>query len=149
MLPRVVYEPTIYELTYPKANIRRFAELMRRHPTPAERRFDELFGRLNGGAMRGRYVMQHVISGKWIVDVFIPEVRLAIEIDGSIHLSGRQHRLDRLKECDCKRFDITLLRVSNSEVFGEQERLVERLREGWRLAKRRKNRFIGRVVHKD
>ena len=90
--------------------------------------------------------MQHVISGNWIVDVFIPEVRLAIEIDGSIHLTERQHRLDRLKETDCERFDITLLRVSNSEVFGNQERLVERLREGWRLALRRENQFIGKVV---
>jgi very-short-patch-repair endonuclease len=71
---------------------------------------------VNGGVLRGRLRSQHVISGKWIVDFFFPEVRLAIEVDGNYHLEKDRALKDREKELDCTRFDITLVRVHNSEV---------------------------------
>lgn len=41
-------------------------------------------------------------------------------------------------------FDITMLRVTNTEVFGNRERLVAKLREGWREALHRENRIKGK-----
>lgn len=117
---------------------------MRRRPTPAERRLSWILNSLNRGVLKGRFRKQHVVSGRWIVDFFFPEIRLAIEVDGSFHLSEERRALDREKEQDCARFDITLLRLKNAEVFGDRERLIERLRDGWRTALRRENKIIGK-----
>jgi very-short-patch-repair endonuclease len=78
-------------------------------------------------------VREHVASGKWIVDFFFPEIRLAIEVDGSTHNSQAQQAKDRQKDADCKRFDITVLRLRNAEIFGNRDRLTEKLR--WRRGK--------------
>jgi hypothetical protein len=42
---------------------------------------------------------------------------------------GRR-KIDR-KILDCERFDITLIRVRNSEVFGDRDYLLQKLRAGW------------------
>lgn len=127
------------------SNIRRFADLNRRHETPAEKRLHAILLALNNGKLKGRFSRQHPISGKWIVDFFFPEVRLAVEVDGAIHEQLDQHRRDRLKEADCERFDITLIRVTNSQVFSDPDRVVALLRHGWRAAKDRKNLIIGKA----
>jgi len=100
---------------------------------------------VNGGALKGRFVREHVVSGKWIVDFFVPEVRLAIEVDGSIHRQDSQRKRDHWKDEDCARFDITIVRVTNSEVFGDRDFLLQKLRQGWREAKLRPNRIIGKT----
>ena len=119
---------------------------MRHKPTKAERKFERFLLSLNGGALRGRFVMQHVASGSWIIDFFFPEIRLGIEVDGGIHQTPDQIIRDRQKEKDCARFDITLLRVTNYEVFGNEDQLVEKLRARWRQALIRKNKVIGTAV---
>jgi very-short-patch-repair endonuclease len=119
---------------------------MRRRPTQAEREFKNFLLSLNGGVLRNRFKMQHVASGRWIIDFFFPEVRLGVEIDGSVHRAHVQKRRDRQKEKDCARFDITLLRVTNSDVFGDKNALANKLRSGWREAMRRNNKIIGQML---
>jgi very-short-patch-repair endonuclease len=145
IVPRLVFEPSII-CEKPKAShIRRFAAQRKRNPTPAERKLDQVLSTVNNGALKGRFVREHIVSGKWIVDFFIPEVRLAIEVDGSIHQQDRQRKHDHMKDEDCARFDITVLRVTNSEVFGDRELLLRKLRQGWRDAKQRPNHIIGKT----
>jgi very-short-patch-repair endonuclease len=141
--PRVVGEPIENEDYFPKSTIRRFVEKNRRNPTAAERRLHRILWNARGGALRRRFIFQHAISGRWIVDFFFSEVRLAVEVDGGIHTLDHQRQRDRLKEADCRRFDITLVRVTNSEVFGDRDALLEKLRAGWWAAKRRSNVIIG------
>ena len=143
VLPRVVGEPSIFGFSYPKSRIRTFAHKNRSKMTKAEARLKSILSTVNGGALRDRFKSQHVISGKWIVDFFFPEVRLAIEVDGNSHLERNRVIKDLQKEIDCERFDITLVRVRNSDVFGDKELLLEKLRVGWRKAKRRENTVIG------
>lgn len=142
--PLVVDEPLGLGSNYRKSYIRQHADQMRCRPTPAEHRMKLILNGVNDGALRGSFESQHVVSGKWIVDFFFPKVRLAIEIDGSIHNSEVQKGLDLEKDRDCARFDITVLRITNEEVFGDCDALVERLREGWRQALRRENLFVGK-----
>jgi hypothetical protein len=47
------------------------------------------------------------------------------------------------KDSDCRRFDITVLRLRNAEIFGDRDWLIKKLRAGWREAKDRENRIIG------
>ena len=125
------------------SHITRMARRRKRAPTPAERELDRILAELNGGVLKGRYKREHVISGKWIVDFWFSEIRLAIEVDGSIHNEEYQKRRDKLKDADCARFDITVVRISNREVFSDRERLINKIRDAWRQAKRRKNKIIG------
>jgi very-short-patch-repair endonuclease len=144
VIPRVVGEYVDIH-RYKKSYIDKFAKNNLLNQTPSERKFDSILYNINEGVLRGRYKKQHPISGKWIVDFFFPEIRLAIEIDGSIHNEPDQLKKDKMKDDDCDRFDITLVRITNDEVFGNYNKLVEKLRSSWRLAKNRKNRIIGRI----
>ena len=143
---RVVGEPPIDSNRVPKSYITLNAKKNRKNPTPAEREFRRIICSINDGVLQTRFRDQHVISGKWIVDFFFPEVRLAIEIDGSIHQTAAQIEKDLRKDADCKRFDITLVRISNHEVFGNRDALIAKLRDGWRQAKARPNSMIGKRV---
>jgi very-short-patch-repair endonuclease len=142
--PRVVKEPSIVEPVYIRSHIQRYAGQMRRNPTQAEQQLSTILNSLNSGVLRGRFRSQHAVSGRWIVDFFFPEIRLAIEVDGRVHRSKEQRAKDAEKERDCRRFDITLVRISNSEVFGDREKLLDKLRSGWRTALRRENKIIGK-----
>lgn len=141
--PRVVGEPGILSSYFPKSVIRVYADRMRRRPTPAEAHLASILNSINHGVLRRRFHAQHVISGKWIVDFFFFEIRLAIEVDGAIHRTAEQAVLDAQKERDCVGLDISLIRVTNEDVFGDRERLVQMLRDGWRTALDRKNNMIG------
>ena len=43
------------------------------------------------------------------------------------------------RELDLERFELTVVRVTNEDVFGDRERLLEKLRDGWQRALRRKS----------
>lgn len=103
-------------------------------PTPAERELEIILNTLDGGALRGRFFREWAFADKWILDFFFSEVRLGIEVDGSIHTLPTQREIDRKKEKSCKRWDITLIRITNREVFRNRGDLLEKLREGWRTA---------------
>ena len=145
-IPRVVGEPLAVTDFPARSRIRTIASRNRSNLTPAERRLRRILEQLNNGALRGKFKCQHPISGRWIVDFFFPEIRLAIEVDGSIHRTDEQRELDRQKDADCKRFDITMLRITDREVFGNRAALIEKLRTGWRTALNRENRIIGMDV---
>ncbi|MDF2995112.1 MAG: hypothetical protein K0R27_749 [Xanthobacteraceae bacterium] len=146
VVPRVVGESGWNELEFSECMIRRFARQNSLRPTPAERHLHRILSQLNGGAMKDRFRVQHPISGRRIVDFFFPEVRLAIEVDGSVHLTDHQLLRDRRKDLDCQRFDITVVRLKNKDVFGDRDKLVELLRAGWRGALKRENQIIGRPL---
>lgn len=141
-MARVIGEPAFFNESWKRSKILEFADYRRANPTQAESELSGILNDLNDGILRRRFVREHVISGKWIVDFYFPEVRLAIEVDGSIHLTGHQLRRDKLKNVDCAKFDITILRITNSEVFSCREKLIEKLRSGWREALSRQNRVI-------
>ena len=143
VLPRVIGDAPMLAHSYNRSHILENAERRRENPTAAEAELQRILDSLNGGVLRGKFRREHVISGKWIVDFFFPEIRLAIEVDGSIHDTQVQRAKDREKEVDCKRFDITLLRLRNAEIFGDRDRLIEKLRAGWRAAKGRESRIVG------
>ena len=140
----VMNERRYQEHVFQRSHIEKYADYRRANPTPAEAEFRQFLNNLNGGVLRSKFVREHVISGKWIVDFYFPEIRLAVEIDGSIHLTGIQKTKDIMKDADAARFDITVLRLTNSEVAGNKERLTVKLREAWLRALKRENQIIGK-----
>jgi very-short-patch-repair endonuclease len=141
--PSVVGESRWNPLHYPKSRIREYADQNRKNPNPAEAELEKILNEINGGVLKNRFTTQHVISGDWIVDFFVPENRLAIEVDGSIHESDNQKQRDHQKETDCSRFDITIIRITNDEIFGDRQKLIQKLRLGWKQALKRENKIVG------
>jgi very-short-patch-repair endonuclease len=111
----------------------------RERPTRAERALAAILKEVNGHALEGRFEREWVCGGRWIVDFYFPEVRLAIEIDGGYHRSTFQLGWDLFKAAELEVAGLTLLRLTNQEVLGDRERLLAKLRQGWRLALRRSN----------
>jgi very-short-patch-repair endonuclease len=109
----------------------------REHPTHAERALATILAGLSDGALDGRFRREWVCGGRWIVDFYFPEVRLAIEVDGGYHRSTTQMGWDHFKEGGLEASGVTLLRLTNEEVFGDRLLLLRKLRQAWRRARRR------------
>ena len=103
--------------------------------TTAEIKLERILNSIEDGVLRGRFSREWVCGRRWIVDFFFPTVRLAIEVDGEYHCTPRQVLLDTIREAGIEQFGVTILRLSNDQVFGNQDELVALLKEGWATAK--------------
>ena len=138
-IPRVVGEPLPFAESPKRSFILENADKNRNNPTRAEEKLENFLNQLDGGVHRGKFKREHPISGKWIVDFFFRDVRLAIEVDGSIHQTAKQKKRDRQKDEDCARFGITMLRINNWEIDGDKSKLIKKLRLGLRKARKPEN----------
>ena len=145
MVPvRVVGDPPYVRSQIRTCYIRRYAKANLYKRTNAEKRLRKiLLGHTN--KLLWGFAEQHVISGKWIVDFFYSDVRLAIEVDGTYHRISSQLKKDSIKEIDCSRFDITLIRLTNSEIFNNDEHVISKILAGRDEAHARKNNIIGTI----
>jgi very-short-patch-repair endonuclease len=136
MIPRLRRRRTLADAE----TLRLIADERREHPTRAERALAAILNGLNEGALDGRFRREWVCGGRWIVDFYFPEVRLGIEVDGGYHRSTSQKGWDLFKEGGLESAGVTLLRLTNEEVFGDRERLLGKLRQAWRTALRNARR---------
>jgi very-short-patch-repair endonuclease len=102
-----------------------------KNPTKAEAKFREL---LTG--LKVRFQSQYTLSGKHILDFYLFDSKIAVEIDGRYHNTAAQKKKDKLKEAECKRNGIHLIRYTNTEVFEYPEDIREDLLEKTRGQKR-------------
>ena len=112
----------------------------REHPTRAERALAAILAGLNDGALDGRFRREWVCGGRWIVDFYFPEGRLGIEVDGGYHRSTAQKGWDLFRESALASAGVTLLRLTNQEVLGNRDLVIRKLRQAWRVARRKAGR---------
>ena len=62
-----------------------------------------------------RFTRQKVI-GKYIVDFYCPQAKIAIELDGSQHYEPENTRKDSERTKFLEQFDLKMIRIPNSEV---------------------------------
>ncbi len=122
------------------------AQARRERPTRAERALEAFLNEVNGHALEGRFAREWVCGGRWIVDFYFPEVRLAIEVDGGYHRSTFQLGRDLFKAAELEAAGITVVRLTNQEALGDRARLRAKLREAWRAARRSGRRAMGSGV---
>lgn len=115
----------------------RLAQARRERPTRAERALAAFLAEVNGHALEGRFEREWVCGERWIVDFYFPEVRLAIEVDGGYHRSTFQLGWDLFKAAELQAAGLTVVRLTNQEVFGDRARLRAKLRDAWRAARAR------------
>ena len=111
---------------------------MRRRPTPAEDRLGRI---LNEALPKKGQVQAQWQFGcakrNFILDFYIREVRLGIEVDGSQHRGKQAKKIDKIKEECLAERGIFLVRISNRQVMQLSENdLLEWLRGAWRQAVR-------------
>jgi len=136
-IPGVIGEPKgeiFDESTASKNRLREFAIKRKCDPTLAEAELERILNNLNNGVLKGEFVREWPIGGRWILDFFFPKVKLAIEVDGSFHRGSTQIFKDFEKSVACRKIGIVLIRITNPEVFGDRRELVTKLRDAYRKA---------------
>jgi len=140
MCARVVGEPPDFPDLWPRKRgsdpAHRHARRRKREPTRAEERLAQILSDLSEGGEAFHFEREWAFYGKFILDFFVPDVRLGIEVDGPSHDTAKQRRIDREKESALEKLEVTLIRIRNAEVFGDAESLLARLRTGWKAALR-------------
>ena len=103
---------------------KRFARQLRKNQTSAE---EKVWGYLRDRRLFGlKFRRQHVIEG-FVVYFYCLERKLAIEIDGKIHLKQRDYDEARQREIEAK--GVTFVRVKNEEIKNNLVVLIKRLKE--------------------
>ena len=101
------------------------AKRLRNTPTPAER---ILWMYLRNGINNFKIRRQHPI-GLYIADFYCHEVKLIIELDGSIHDSPEKKELDKDRERDLEKWGYTIIRFANQEVISTSEEVIRIITE--------------------
>lgn len=97
---------------------------MRHNPTPAEAATWKLIkGNIQKRSLNRIFFRQSVVGG-YILDFYCPNLRLDIEIDGSIH--DDRKREDAKRDFNLRRKGITTIRFSNEEIFNKPKDFIEK-----------------------
>ena len=98
---------------------------LRNNPTPAEK---IIWYKLSNRRLCGQKFSRQYGVGPYILDFYCPKLRLAIELDGSGHKEEETKLYDRDRDQYLKSLHIMTLRFWNSEVEGEIEQVLEKIR---------------------
>jgi very-short-patch-repair endonuclease len=99
------------------------AHELRRNMTKAEKKiWNEL---KNKNLFRVRFRRQHPVD-IFVVDFYCHELKLAIEIDGSIHLEKEVSEYDVGRTHDIEKFGIKILRFTNDEVLNDINAVINK-----------------------
>ncbi len=99
------------------------AEELRNNMTEAEKM---LWERLRKKQLGVRFKAQHPIE-RFIADFYCHSAKLVVELDGEIHQEQKEY--DTGRQAEMEKYDITVIRFKNQEVFEDIESVVERIRE--------------------
>ena len=116
-------------------DMRARARRLRRDATDAER---ALWRRLRGKQLDGlKFRRQHVV-GRFVLDFYCHECRLAVELDGGQHGEAAQKRRDAARTAFLESKGVAVLRYSNLEALREIAAVLDDLRR--HAAARRRGR---------
>ncbi len=82
----------------------------------------------NRGVSGLKFRRQHPL-GRYLVDFFSAQTRLAVELDGSVHAQVSQTRKDAAKDNYLRRIGIRVLRLPNGVVMEDPELFQRKVRE--------------------
>lgn len=101
------------------------ARRLRREPTDAEAR---LWARVRNRALGPRFRRQ-VPWGRYVVDLWCPERRLVVEVDGAHHLEAESLAHDAERTAWLEARGARVVRFLNTEVLLETDAVVQRIVE--------------------
>ena len=93
--------------------------------TPAEA---VLWKHLQSRQLEGRKFRRQHSIGRYILDFYCPEARLAVELDGAAHDSARADANGRMREEFLRSLGIKVLRYENRDVMANLEAVLLHIR---------------------
>ena len=110
--------------------LKTFRRELRSHLTPAEA---TLWTLLSNRKLQGRKFRRQHSVGNYILDFFCPEEKLAVELDGEVHMNTIAEQYDRDRDIFLQYTGIKVLRFENRMVFDLPESLLREIEEnfGW------------------
>ncbi len=99
------------------------ATQMRHAPTASEAK---LFEALRGGRLGVTFRRQVPLAGRFIADLYAPEVKLVVEVDGGYHAA--RERADARRDRALAQLGLHVLRVPAQLVMSDLAGAVERVR---------------------
>jgi len=85
-----------------------------------------LWARLRGQPDGIKFRRQHSVDN-YVIDFFVADLKLAIEIDGEAHNMGDRPIRDARREQELKRYGIETVRIAASDVLRSPEAVAETL----------------------
>ena len=107
-------------------DLKAVAQRLRREMTDMERR---LWRELRGKQVERVQFYRQKTLGNYIVDFYAPDVGLVIEIDGDQHADEDHREKDRKRDAWLSCQGIQVLRVTNQDVIGELEGVMETIQK--------------------
>lgn len=104
--------------------LKTFRRQLRSHLTPAEATLWKL---LNKRKLSGRKFRRQHSIGNYILDFFCPSERLAVELDGEVHMNFSAEEYDREREIFLFYSGIKVLRFENKRVFDFPESVLKEI----------------------
>ena len=117
----------IYNRTVQKSKRQR----LRNEATKAERL---LWWRLRGKQLDGMKFRRQYGVGEYVIDLYCPEVKLAIEVDGESHFDPTSRLHDERRLAFLESLGIRVIRFTNPQAYGQLDAVIEEI---WRVAKER------------
>jgi len=111
-------------------HLKTFRKELRNNLTPAEARFWKAIQNKN---FEGRKFRRQQSVGNYILDFYCPSEKLAIELDGEVHLGDTAREYDYERRLFLEHYGIKVLRFENKLVFEELEWVLEVIKSnfGW------------------
>lgn len=129
------------------AHVHRIAESRRHLYTPAERELETILNKMHRGVLRGKFGHEFpfaVENRGWILDFYLYDFRVGIEVDGDYHDDPEQKRRDEEKTSDLTNAGMTILRIRNLEVSGNRQELETKILAAIKKGfERTRGRFVG------
>ena len=100
--------------TFNRKYLKQKRKELRNNPTQAEA---FLWGHLKGSQLGGRKFRRQASIKSFIVDFYCPEEKLAVELDGDLHLDEEVKKYDEGRTKKIKEEGIKLIRFENQEVL--------------------------------
>lgn len=98
--------------------------VLRRNMTKAE---VLLWIQLRKRQLLGQRVLRQYSVGCFVLDFYIPEIKLAIEVDGATHVTDEELAYDKYRQKEIEGIGISFLRCTNLEVYCEMDTLLKRI----------------------
>ncbi|MEO8210188.1 MAG: endonuclease domain-containing protein [bacterium] len=83
-----------------------------------------LWDRLKGRQIKGMKFRRQFGVGRYAIDFYCPEIKLAIEVDGDTHDSPDEIEYDKSRQSEIENFKIVFLRIKNEEVFKNIDEVI-------------------------
>lgn len=110
---------------YPPRSVVSHAKDMRTAPTEAE---EKLWNLVRSRAIDGLYFRRQRPVGRFIIDFYCEQLRLGIELDGSVHHSDEEQEYDRCRDEELEARGVHILRFSNEVALKSPQMIVSAIR---------------------